>query len=83
MPLRCHDLRHGFASRFLQATGDIPALQAILGHKAIAVPMRYAHTATGYLHEAAAIFGTKASTKTGTTPTVSHDTATHEIHAAI
>jgi integrase len=33
VPFRCHDLRHHFASTFLQATGDIAALQAILGHK--------------------------------------------------
>jgi hypothetical protein len=27
VPFRCHDLRHAFASRFLQATGDIAALE--------------------------------------------------------
>ncbi len=27
---RCHDLCHAFAGGFLQAPGDIPALQAIL-----------------------------------------------------
>ena len=46
VPFRCHDLRHAFASTFLQATGDIPALQAILGHKTIAMTMRYAHIVT-------------------------------------
>jgi integrase len=83
VPFRCHDLRHGFASRFLQATGDIPALQAILGHKAIAMTMRYAHMVTGHLHEAMADFSTKVGTKTGTRPTVSHDTETAEIPATI
>ena len=57
MPFRCHDLRHAFASRFLQATGDIPALQAILGHRSIQMTMRYAHMVTGHLHQAMANFG--------------------------
>ena len=55
------------ASRFLQATGDIPALQAILGHRTIQMTMRYAHMVTSHLHRAMADFGTK----TGTTGTVS------------
>ncbi len=62
VPFRCHDLRHAFASRFLQATGDIAALQAILGHKTIAMTMRYAHMITSHLHRAMANFGTKAGT---------------------
>jgi integrase len=40
VPFRCHDLRHAFASRFLQATGIIPALRAILGHRSIQQPVR-------------------------------------------
>jgi Phage integrase family len=52
VPFRCHDLRHAFASRFLQATGNIPALQAILGHRSIQMTMRYAHMITGHLHQA-------------------------------
>ncbi len=83
VPFRCHDLRHAFASRFLQATGNIPALQAILGHRSIHMTMRYAHMVTGHLHEAMADFGTKVGTKTGTSPTVSHDTATAESKATI
>jgi integrase len=71
VPFRCHDLRHAFASRFLQATGNIPALQAILGHKTIAMTMRYAHMVTGHLHAAMADFGNKSGTKIGTCPTVS------------
>jgi integrase/recombinase XerD len=74
VPFRCHDLRHAFASRFLQATGDIPALQAILGHKTIAMTMRYAHMITSHLHRAMADFGTRAGTKPGTTGTVSSGT---------
>jgi integrase len=67
VPFRCHDLRHRFASTFIQATGDIPALQAILGHKTIGMTMRYAHMVTDHLHRAVAKIGTKAVT-TNTDP---------------
>ena len=82
VPFRCHDLRHHFASRFLQATGNIPAAQAILGHRSIQMTMRYAHMVTVLLHQAMADFGAKVGTKTGTSETVSHDTATAEVHAS-
>ena len=75
VPFRCHDLRHAFASRFLQATGNIPALQAILGHRSIQMTMRYAHMVTSHLHRAMADFGTK----TGTIGTVSSATADADI----
>jgi integrase/recombinase XerD len=78
---RCHDLRHAFASRFLQATGDIPALQAILGHRSIQMTMCYAHMVTSHLHRAMADFGAKAGTKTGTIGTVSPGTADTDISA--
>ena len=71
VPFRCHDLRHAFASRFLQATGNIPALQAILGHRSIQMTMRYAHMVTSHLHQAMADFGSKVGTKTGTIGAVS------------
>jgi len=74
VPFRCHDLRHAFASRFLQATGNIPALQAILGHRSIQMTMRYAYMVAGHLHQAMADFGTKVGTKTGTVRTVSPST---------
>ncbi len=62
MPFRCHDLRHRFASTFIQSTGDIPALQAILGHKTISMTMRYAHMVTAHLHLAVAKMGTTPGT---------------------
>jgi integrase/recombinase XerD len=79
VPFRCHDLRHAFASTFLQATGDIPALQAILGHKTIAMTMRYAHIVTSHLHQAMAEFGAKTGAKSGTGGTVSNGTADADV----
>ena len=70
VPFRCHDLRHHFASEFAQRTGDIAALQAILGHKAIAMTMRYSHLVTEHLHRAMNKHAAGASgTKPGTNPT--------------
>ena len=54
VPFRCHDLRHRFASEFLQRTGGLAALQAILGHRTVAMTMRYAHVMTEHLHRAVA-----------------------------
>lgn len=40
-----HDLRHTFASRFLEAGGDLPTLREILGHRDFETTLRYAHIA--------------------------------------
>lgn len=40
-----HDLRHTFASHWVMNGGDIFKLQRILGHKSVAMTMRYAHLA--------------------------------------
>ncbi|MGH1573883.1 tyrosine-type recombinase/integrase [Methylobacterium sp. P31] len=74
VPWRCHDLRHRFASVFLQETGDLAALQAILGHRHIAMTLKYAHLNTAHLHRAIKRVGTK----TGTAPLVSTATAPTE-----
>jgi integrase/recombinase XerD len=66
-PFRCHDLRHHFASLFAQRTGDLPALQAILGHKTIAMTMRYSHLMTEHLHRAMNKRGALTGTIPGTT----------------
>lgn len=46
-----HDLRHTFASRYLQAGGRIERLQEILGHSRIDQTRKYSHFATDHLHE--------------------------------
>jgi integrase/recombinase XerD len=66
VPFRCHDLRHHFASLFAQRTGDLPALQAILGHKTVTMTMRYSHLMTEHLHRAMNKYGTATGTTPGT-----------------
>ncbi len=61
---RCHDLRHRFASVFLQQTGDLAVLQAILGHRSITMTMRYAHLLTDNLHAGVAKLRTNLGTTT-------------------
>lgn len=49
---RFHDLRHTFATNFLQRTGDIHALQDILGHSEPRMTRRYAHILDEHKREA-------------------------------
>jgi integrase len=48
--LRWHDLRHTFASWFVQAGGDLYHLSRILGHHSVQMTTRYAHLRTDDLH---------------------------------
>jgi site-specific recombinase XerD len=61
---RCHDLRHRFASVFLQQTGDLAVLQMVLGHRSISMTLRYAHLLTDNLYASVAKLGTKSDTTT-------------------
>ncbi|WP_253649907.1 tyrosine-type recombinase/integrase [Vibrio sp. Y29_XK_CS5] len=48
-----HVFRHTFASRFMEAGGNILVLQKILGHSDIKMTMRYSHFSTDHLIQAA------------------------------
>jgi integrase/recombinase XerD len=48
--VRWHDLRHTFASWFVQAGGDLYHLSRILGHAGVQMTTRYGHLRTDDLH---------------------------------
>lgn len=53
---RFHDLRHTFASDFVDRTNDLPSVQRLLGHKSSRMTQRYVHLLKGHLQAGMAIF---------------------------
>jgi integrase len=64
---RWHDLRHTFASRLAMAGVPLRTLAELLGHKTLAMVMRYAHLAPAHLRDAVErIAATSTDTSTDT-----------------
>ena len=71
-----HDLRHTFASRLAMAGVPILAIQEALGHKNIAMTVRYAHLAPDFMADAVEkLVPQEPSTPTTETP-IATDTRT-------
>jgi len=51
LDFRFHDLRHTFASWWVQSGGDLYKLSRVLGHRTLQMSARYGHLRTDDLHE--------------------------------
>jgi len=67
-----HDLRHSFASRLAMAGVPLRTIAELLGHKTLAMTMRYAHLAPAHLRDAVEclVDSSSADTRTDTSALV-------------
>src|SRR5512139_3983720 len=54
-----HDLRHTFASHLIMAGVDITTVSRLLGHKSLAMTLRYSHLAPSHMVKAVDILAEK------------------------
>lgn len=77
LKFRYHDIRHTFASRLVMAGVDLRTVQELMGHKTIAMTIRYSHLAPSHQKEAIERLVSHALPLVNTVPT---DTRTDTSH---
>lgn len=70
-----HDLRHTFASQLVMAGVDITTIKELLGHKSLAMTMRYAHLAPSHKKNAVSILDSVINDKN-----TDDDSTAHLLH---
>jgi integrase len=77
-----HDLRHTFASRLVMAGVDLPTVKELMGHKSIAMTMRYAHLSHSHKRSAVAVLDRSGEKVPAIFPT-GHEDGAHVFLQAI
>jgi integrase len=81
---RYHDIRHTFASRLVMAGVDLRTVQELMGHKTIAMTIRYSHLAPSHQKEAIERLVLVSSQRHSSTPSDTRsDTSQFQVRSEI